>query len=465
MRGAPAVDGDPLCAQLRAIGAENALEALLRECVDLDALSLLGEEELREIGVPLGPRVKILHSGLARTPRRHRANSEAARESRTWNMEAVTDVEALQQAARPRMCMNVQSGRVARMADGIRNAGILANEEDMPFVVLMGQDEGSFYLQAQGEQLQEVVVSAAAASCSPPFLSSLTDAQRTVLEQVVRQMWQPSTEEGDEGEHCQESDREERTRRSATRAAGAAEQGDVSGPEAGSGPESLFAFDAFPPKERLSGELTKQLVLQSPHLSKQLVQQSPLIVVFDGVGTPALHRSVCETFFQTGMWTWGHSSLGSSAPSRHDAVFWKCDQDALRRSSAVMHLTALVLKLASSAVGKELVLQRVYANGHTFGQGGSMHVDEDGIENYAAIYYANLHWLPQWLGHTHYLPGTLSHLQNDTDQGLDMSVAVLPKAQRLCLHDGRQCHVGTPPHRSFTGLRVTLAWKFAVNKN
>ena len=46
-------------------------------------------------------------------------------------------------------------------------------------------------------------------------------------------------------------------------------------------------------------------------------------------------------------------------------------------------------------------------------QGGSMHVDEAGSENYAAIYYANLHWLPQWLGHTHYLPGTLSHLQND----------------------------------------------------
>ena len=37
----------------------------------------------------------------------------------------------------------------------------------------------------------------------------------------------------------------------------------------------------------------------------------------------SLSRSVCETFLQAGMWTWGHSSLGSSAPSRHDAVFWK----------------------------------------------------------------------------------------------------------------------------------------------
>ena len=135
-----------------------------------------------------------------------------------------------------------------------------------------------------------------------------------MLEQMVRQMWQPSTQEGEEGDHCQESDREERPRRSTapvgaiklpshaypslsahgkrddsrqrvcastsvggrtreislarrngdgaeggaaqTRAAGADEQGDVSGaaqqggvsPEAGTGPERLFAFDAFPPK-------------------------------------------------------------------------------------------------------------------------------------------------------------------------------------------------------------------------
>ena len=45
------------------------------------------------------------------------------------------------------------------------------------------------------------------------------------------------------------------------------------------------------------------------------------------------------------------------------------------------------------------------------GQGGSLHVDEHGSENYAAIYYANMDWQPQWLGHTHYLPGTLRHLK------------------------------------------------------
>ncbi len=42
-------------------------------------------------------------------------------------------------------------------------------------------------------------------------------------------------------------------------------------------------------QESICGE-QKHMLLQSPQLTKQLVQQSPLIVVFDGVGTPALHR-------------------------------------------------------------------------------------------------------------------------------------------------------------------------------
>ena len=60
--------------------------------------------------------------------------------------------------------------------------------------------------------------------------------------------------------------------------------------------------------------------------------------------------------------------------------------------------------------------------------------------------------------------GEGTHVHTRTVQGLDMSMAVLPKPQRLVVHDGRQCHVGTPPHRSFSGLRVTLAWKFAVGE-
>ena len=87
--------------------------------------------------------------------------------------------------------------------------------------------------------------------------------------------------------------------------------------------------------------------------------------------------------------------------------------------------------------------------------------------------------------------------KREAAQALDISLAVLPKPQRLAIHDGRQCHVGsavstrvansldlslqqvcslmtplamqrltfksnTQPHRTFGGLRVTIAWKFSV---
>lgn len=79
-----------------------------------------------------------------------------------------------------------------------------------------------------------------------------------------------------------------------------------------------------------------------------------------------------------------------------------------------------------------------------------------------AIYYANAEWQPSWMGHTHYLPGTLKDLKGKEAQALDISLSVLPKPQRLAIHDGRQCHLGSAPHRTFSGLRVTVAWKFAV---
>ena len=152
-------------------------------------------------------------------------------------------------------------------------------------------------------------------------------------------------------------------------------------------------------------------------------------------------------------------ALGSRGPSVSPTLAACLD---IRQLFSRVLRTAL---LFTQVTGKNLIVSRLYANGHTFGQGGSIHVDEDGTENYAAIYYANLEWQPQWLGHTHYLPGTMRDLPAHPDRpgpDLDISLAVLPKAQRLAIHDGRQCHVGTAPHRSFPGLRVTLAWKFTT---
>ena len=57
--GTPPVPADdhPLRLLLQSVGAEAAFEALHRECVDIEALALMGEDELREASVPLGPRM------------------------------------------------------------------------------------------------------------------------------------------------------------------------------------------------------------------------------------------------------------------------------------------------------------------------------------------------------------------------------------------------------------------------
>ena len=171
--------------------------------------------------------------------------------------------------------------------------------------------------------------------------------------------------------------------------------GGIAGRQHSEGEEG-FLFDGFPVKENAGGQVT-QLILQ----------HSPLVAVFDGVGSPALPTAVWHVFAQPSMWTWGHTSMGGAAGAGHDApAFWKCQEEVIETNSGVQALSSIVLSLAAQITGRQLYVQRLYGNGHTFGQGGSVHVDEQGAENYAAIYYANVEWQSNWLGHTHYLPGT-----------------------------------------------------------
>jgi len=53
-----------LLALLRSVGADAAFEALREERVDVEALRLMEELDLKEAGVPLGPRKKLLHANV-----------------------------------------------------------------------------------------------------------------------------------------------------------------------------------------------------------------------------------------------------------------------------------------------------------------------------------------------------------------------------------------------------------------
>jgi hypothetical protein len=122
---------------LEKIGAGAALEALRRECVDVESLKLMGNDELKEAGVPLGPRMKLLNTGVCQARRREKG--EGTEKEKMWDMTLMSDVQRLQ-SVKPRLVLHMGSGRVhsSNGADVVKD-GILVHEDDIPFIVLMEQ--------------------------------------------------------------------------------------------------------------------------------------------------------------------------------------------------------------------------------------------------------------------------------------------------------------------------------------
>lgn len=90
---------------------------------------------------------------------------------------------------------------------------------------------------------------------------------------------------------------------------------------------------------------------------------------------------------------------------------------------------------------------RGYVNGQTFGQYGSFHKD-DGDMTY--LYYPCPDWSIEDGGGTEFL------LKDDN------TLVVYPKFNRMCIFNSKISHRATP-NRSFTKLRMTLAFKTENN--
>lgn len=86
---------------------------------------------------------------------------------------------------------------------------------------------------------------------------------------------------------------------------------------------------------------------------------------------------------------------------------------------------------------------RGYINGQTYGQFGSYHPDDEDI---TYLYYPNFDWSVDDGG------GTEFSLQDDN------SIVVYPKFNRMCIFNSKILH-RSMPNRSFTKLRMTLAFK------
>jgi len=92
-------------------------------------------------------------------------------------------------------------------------------------------------------------------------------------------------------------------------------------------------------------------------------------------------------------------------------------------------------------------IERVYANGQTFGLDGEFHIDDPDDNAYTFLYYPMKNWNLSWGGETVIL---------DPD-GIINSIYPMPNS--AIIFPSNWLHCGKSPSKNFTDLRVTIAYK------
>jgi Rps23 Pro-64 3,4-dihydroxylase Tpa1-like proline 4-hydroxylase len=142
-------------------------------------------------------------------------------------------------------------------------------------------------------------------------------------------------------------------------------------------------------------------------------------------------------------WNYGSGSVPKSdVRNIHVTPFWYIDF-----SNDPFFADHLLNKVRQTVGDNSLKLERVYANGATYGQPGSFHQDCYDDTGRTFLYYANTSWSEDWGGSTQF------------NIGDGMTTNVFPKSNRAVYFPGMRFHSSTALNRSYKGLRVTIAWK------
>lgn len=165
-----------------------------------------------------------------------------------------------------------------------------------------------------------------------------------------------------------------------------------------------------------------------------------LFEVRDGLASPALHAEVWQACMGKN-WYFGNQSHDTDAA----APFWKMDLEGV---APLDQLWQIAQPLCEAATERPLRVARQYANGHTYGLGGQMHVDDARDGCFTLLYYPMPAWRTDWEGETFFY-----------DHRGEVLAAVLPAPNRAVLFDSRIPHAGRAPSRRCGALRVTAAFK------
>ena len=135
-------------------------------------------------------------------------------------------------------------------------------------------------------------------------------------------------------------------------------------------------------------------------------------------------------------WQFGHQSTPDSKP------FWIMELDDEEWANKMFLLKIRRL------LGKTYALQRVYANGTTYGQEGALHQDSQNPMDRTFLIYGNSEWKEQWGGATY----------------IDGYGTIIPKPNLGVLFPGNMFHRAYGPNKEYEGLRVTIAYKLIHNE-
>jgi SM-20-related protein len=168
-------------------------------------------------------------------------------------------------------------------------------------------------------------------------------------------------------------------------------------------------------------------------------QERVIIQYVPDVAPEELRRALWEACLEK-RWYFGNLSNEQGA-----IPFWKMDLDACE---AATHVWEHARSRCEALAGMPLRVVRQYANGHTYGQGGQPHRDDDRLGTYTLIYYPMPEWRAEWEGETVFV-----------DERGEILAAIKPERNRGVFFDSRILHAGRAPGRSFPGLRITVAFK------
>ena len=159
--------------------------------------------------------------------------------------------------------------------------------------------------------------------------------------------------------------------------------------------------------------------------------------VFDSRQIHLIHQQL-----QKPEWKFWHASNSES-----NNFFWH--MNLIQYSFFTKDLFSSVKK----CIGKNYTLERVYANGQTFGLDGHFHIDSENPNSYTFLYYPMSRWDLQWGGETVVLNpnGTVNYIN--------------PKPNSSVFFPANWTHYGKSPSKSYPDLRVTVAYKLLKSEN